>query len=73
MVNEEILTEAKRRYPIGTIVESRGGAGHQKIKNHDFYIVGDGILRATDECLLKCSSDIWAKIISFPIKKYELW
>lgn len=73
MNKEKILTEAKLKYPIGTIVENLGGSGHQTIKNHDFYIVGDGILRATDECLLKNNSGRWATIIKSPIKCYELW
>jgi hypothetical protein len=73
MDKEKILAEAKRRYPIGTIVESLGGSGHQEIKHHNFYMVDDEILRATKECLLRRSSGKWATIIKSPIKCYELW
>lgn len=73
MDKEKILAEAKRRYPIGCIVDSLGGSGHQEIKHHDFYIVDNKILRATDECLLRNYSGTWATIIKSPVKTYELW
>lgn len=73
MNKEEILKIAKEKYPIGCVVESLGGSGHQTIKHHDFYILGNNVLRATSECLLLDSSGIWATIINLPIKCYELW
>lgn len=73
MDKKKILAEAKRRYPIGCIVDSLGGSGHQEIKHHDFYIVDNDVLRATDNCCLRNSSGKWATIIKSPIKTYELW
>jgi len=73
MDRDEILKQAKLKYPIGCIVDSLGGSGHQEIKHHDFYIVDANILRATNDCCLQNSTGRWAEIISKPNNNIEIW
>jgi hypothetical protein len=75
VITDEIIAEAKRKYPIGTIVNSLGGSGHNTIRHHDFFMVDNSrMLRATDECLLLNSSGTWAAIVKKATKKsYSIW
>jgi hypothetical protein len=70
VITDEIIAEAKRKYPIGTIVNSLGGSGHNTIRHHDFFIVDNEILRATNECLLLNPYGTWATIVK---KSYSIW
>lgn len=75
MTNEEIIEEAKKRYPIGTKVISLGGSGINTIRHHDFFFPTgyDDFLRVTDDCSIY-NKGTWAKIIEKPnnLKLYKI-
>jgi hypothetical protein len=75
MTKEEILKKAKRDYPIGTIHSGYDGTGSYLIANHDFYVSLGGYLYCKNKsgCIYSTKNNYWAKIISKPINKYELW
>jgi len=63
MKEEEIIAEAIRRYPIGTMVNSTGGCANQEVTNHEFYWDGDQ-LRSNCNCAVYSKRySKWAMII----------
>lgn len=85
MDKEEILKIAKERYPIGTIFDNRNirnsvNVSQNIIKSQNFYfdvaglaIRESGLVNAGCPYTIYCYKKGWAKIISTPIKNYELW
>lgn len=76
MNNDELLAEAKRRYPIGTVFHSAmSGVDNIKVTkiNHAF---GKSTTKSIfidngHYCVYYQEFDLWAKIISSPISAHE--
>jgi hypothetical protein len=74
---DQLLAEANRRYPIGTIHTGFNGVKKYKITGRlKFY--GNDIYDSTSSvgCIYFAKNNHWAKIVSSsasPIKTYELW
>ncbi len=69
MDKEELLKEAKIRFPVGTRFNSLGGVDNKTIEHHNFYFEHkDTIIRFDNNGLLWMDG-IWAEIIYSPIKK----
>lgn len=74
MTKEELLIEAKRRFPIGTKYNSTGGANNCEItKESEFYFDCTNEIRVNNSYEKRCESgvyrmrdNIWAEIISKP-------
>jgi len=82
MREEELIIEAKRRYPIGTVVKCASNFNKECISTHDFYLDirehDDQGLLNLNECIVVCENTDstrvfrygdWAEIVSLPTPK----
>lgn len=62
-----LLEQAKKRYPVGTVIDSLGGMPNEIISTNDPYFVGNGTdsIRFNNDQLVYSNGE-WAKIISKP-------
>jgi hypothetical protein len=62
-----LLEQAKKRYPVGTVIDSLGGMLNEIISTNDPYFVGNGTdsIRFNNDQLVYSNGE-WAKIISKP-------
>jgi hypothetical protein len=75
MNKKEILKIAKQKYPIGCVIDSLGGCYNYKL-DEKMYIEHPIKWSNQDICgygVTLYNNGKWAKIISTPIKCYELW
>jgi hypothetical protein len=80
MDKEELLKIAKEKYPIGTVFKSASTHDIFTVANHNNYASTNicfGTLEQNQDgnyygCVYSSKGN-WAKIISTPVKYYELW
>jgi hypothetical protein len=60
-----LLEQAKKRYPVGTVIDSLGGMPNEIISTNDPYFVSDDNIRFNNDQLVYSNGE-WAKIISKP-------
>ncbi|TXG81386.1 MAG: hypothetical protein E6R13_06345 [Spirochaetes bacterium] len=76
MTEEELITEAKRRYPIGTVFKSPENDETYTVTKEGFYI-GETPIKGENKVLAQLEThgeyvyfnNTWAKIISLPTPK----
>ena len=68
MIDEELLAEAKRRFPEGSIFNSLGGQGHTLMRGRITLRNGDPKLLDNNGGLIY-NGRSWADIISIPTPK----
>lgn len=60
-----LLEQAKKRYPVGTVIDSLGGMPNEIISTDNPYFVSDDNIRFNEDQLVYSNGE-WAKIISKP-------
>lgn len=73
---DQLLAEANRRYPIGTIHKGFNGTKEYKVRGRLIFYGNDIYDIAGIGCIYYAKNNHWAKIVSSsasPIKTYELW
>ena len=78
MTDEEIIAEARIRYPIGTIVNSLGGCQGETITNLNTYYWEGRHFRINSDCsIYRKDTGQWATIVKLPepviINNYEIY
>lgn len=74
--DEELLAEAKLRYPIGTIIDCpNNNAKNQKVESYNVMPGGKDDIYGifTDDNCWICLSGKWAKIIKYKENNYEIY
>lgn len=76
-MKEDIIQQAKEKYPIGTRVNSLGGSENEEVIYHNFYWDGT-FLRVHGDCALyDTHGKRWAKIVKVApdpiINNYQIY